>query len=607
MTGLIRKYVSVVKPYLTMKEIGQTYSLLMPYMLRKWKAYLGLFTLLFIDVFIMLAFSWFFGNITDAAIQGDLKRMKGLVPFGISLVLISITSTYLNTLLETVATTAVKRDFSAYFFKHILMLPGRHIASLHSGELLSHFTNDIHSIDGVIGRSLINLIRLPLTYIAVFIYLVQMNWKLALLSVCIAPIALIFGVVFGILIRNNSRLLHSLVGSMNSLLSETFQGFFVIRSFKMEKSIFTKYRGKNQEMYTLELKNAKLRGWFYVGGQAVSTFAFLVSLCLGAYFVSMDVMTVGSLLIFVNLVNHLVYPLTELAGQWAGFQRSASAMERILKVLEHRTEARDLPEELPAETLLTSIRLDNLTFSYDGQTSLFDKLNMQIPVGKHIALVGPSGAGKTTLFNLLLGFYKPHSGHIWLDERSTKFLSPSELRSYFAHVPQETFLFGGTLRENLQAARSSITDAEMVQAAIVADIHSFIESLPDGYDTQIGERGIRLSGGQKQRIAIARALLKDAPILLVDEGTSALDSQTEYQVKEALDRLMKNRTTLVIAHRLSTIHHADLILVMDRGRIVQQGRHEELIAENGLYRSLYDTQFQRGAAFVDHSFNSSIV
>jgi ATP-binding cassette subfamily B protein len=206
-----------------------------------------------------------------------------------------------------------------------------------------------------------------------------------------------------------------------------------------------------------------------------------------------------------------------------------------------------------------------------------------------------------------LGLYKPQSGTIFIDDKSIDNLSPSELRSYFAHVPQETFLFGGTVRENLLLAREGITEMEMKQAARIANIHLFIESLPHGYDAEIGERGIRLSGGQKQRMAIARAVLKNAPILLLDEATSALDNESEYEVKEALERLMTGRTTLVIAHRLSTIQNADLIIVMDKGKIVQTGRHDDLILENGPYRSLNQKGFQKGEELVDHLIHTGVI
>jgi subfamily B ATP-binding cassette protein MsbA len=592
---------------LAMKDIRRTYTVLKPYITRHRTAYMGLFLLLFVDIALTLAFSWFYGDITDAAIHSQFNRMKWLVPLGASLVIVSIASTYLNTLWETIATNAVKRDFSAHVFKHILQLPGKHISGIHSGDLLSHFTNDIHNLDGVIGSSLINLIKLPFIYIAVFIYLTQINWKLALVCIFVAPIAMVSGVIFGIMLRDNNRRIQDRVVQINTLLNETFQGFFVIRSFLMERSILTKYVSKNQKLYNLELSNARLRGWFYVGSQAAASITFLISLCLGSYYVSGGIITVGALLTFVNLVNHLVYPLTELAGQWAGLQKSASAMDRIFKILDIETESDSLPAEMPSKPMLTSIHLKDITFSYDGQKNLFEHFNLQIPVGKVVAIVGLSGAGKTTLFHLLQGFLKPQSGSISINDRSTAALSVSEHRSFFAHVSQETVLFNGSIRENLLLARDDITDVQMMQAATIAGIHPFITSLPRGYDTEIGERGSKLSGGQRQRLAIARALLKDAPVLLLDEGTSALDSETEYQVQEAMQRLRGNRTTLVIAHRLSTIRDADLIVVMDEGKIVQMGHHEEIVRQDGLYRRLNRMQSQKGDPRFDYSFDTSVV
>ena len=581
-----------MKLYLIMNDIKKTLSLLAPFVFHHKKAYIGLFLLLFVDIFLTIAFAWFFGNIADAAIHSDLDTMKWLVPLGISFVLLSIMTTFYDTYFEAIATNGVKRNLKDHLLKHILRLPVKNASSHQSGELLSHFNNDIQSIDGVIGSNLINLIKLPLIFIAVLIYLLHINWKLLLISAFAAPIAVICGVFFGLLLRRNSRKIHSLWGKMNSLLNEMFQGYQVIRSFTMETSFFNKYAEQNKELYRLELENSKLSGWYHSGSEFVSSLTYLVSLCLGAYYVSIDVMTVGALIIFVTLINHLVYPLTELAGQWAGFQRSVTAVERIVDVLEQPIDSTELPSYIPSKKQFVSIQFQNISFSYDENKKVFEHFNLQVPAGQIVAVVGPSGAGKTTLFNLLQGFYKPQSGQILLDGVSTEQFSLAALRSTIALVSQETFLFAGTIRENLLLARPYITESEMITASIYAHIHDFILSLPNHYDTEIGERGVKLSGGQKQRLAIARAILKDAPILLLDEATSALDNETEYHVKEALDQLMKDRTTLVIAHRLSTIQNADLIIVIHNGTIVQMGCHEELINKKGLYQNLNKTLVQ---------------
>lgn len=588
-----RKFSSYIEQYFVPDDIRKTFSLLMPYMLRYWRPNALLFLLLGVDVALTLVFAWFYGSITDAAIHGDITRLLRLVALGVALLIVSIFTAYFNVYLDTVATNGVKNNLKTDLYKRILLLPAAKHFNLRSGDLISHFTNDIHSIDGVIGRSFIELIKLPVIYLAVFIYLLQIHWKLAVLGVLAAPFALAIGAVFGLLLRRNSRLINELLGNMNGLLNETFQGFMMIRSFSIERWLFGKFAAQNRELFALELQNARLRGKFLAGGDAISTLIFLASLCFGAYFISRDMLTVGSLLTFVNLIDHMIYPLTGLAAQWAGFQRSVSAVERISRVMQETPESPRLPYYIRQAPAAVAIDVNNIAFSYDGRMRIFDRFDMHIPAGKVVAIVGQSGAGKTTLFNLLQGFFKPEEGAIWIDGRPADSYSSSELRSRFAYVPQETFLFDGTVRENLSIARPDIAEAEMREAAAAANIHDFICAFPDGYDTEIGERGLRLSGGQKQRLAIARAILKDAPILLLDEATSALDNESEHEVKEALDRLMQGRTTIVIAHRLSTIRHADLIIVLDKGKIVQQGNHEELMETDGLYRQLYQREFQK--------------
>lgn len=587
-SSYLTKFAGTLRQYVTLRDFKRTFRMLRPYIMKHKKAYFFLFLLMILDIVLTITFAWFFGNITDAAIQSDFEKIKWLVPLGAGLILISIIASFLDIYFETVATNAVKRDVKNHLFHHILRLSPSRESRIHSGELLSHFSNDVHNIDGVIGYNLMNLIRLPLIYIAVFTFLIQINWTLSIISLLIAPLALLGGIVFGLLLRVNGRKIHSLVGRISTLQNETFQGFQVIRAFTLEKSFFTKYQQKNEDLYGLEVENAKLQGWYYAGGQFVSSLSFMVSLCIGAYYVSTSVMTVGALIMFINLVNHLVYPLTGLAGQWAGFQRSVSALERVFNILDETVASNELSQHMTYNhNVSSSIKLKNITFGYDDNKKLFEDLNVTLPAGQVIALVGPSGAGKTTLFNLLQGFYQPLNGDISIDDRSIYEFSLSELRSMIAHVPQETFLFEGTIRENLLIARPKIPEKKMIEAARHACIHDFILSLPDGYDTEVGERGMKLSGGQKQRISIARAILKNSPILLLDEATSALDSETENHVKQALEQLMKGRTTIVIAHRLSTVKNADLIIVMNKGSIVQCGSHDQLLFLDGLYQKLH--------------------
>jgi ATP-binding cassette, subfamily B, bacterial len=575
------------KQYFYLSDFRQPYLLLKPFIVKQWKVYVVLLLLLIVDIFFTIAYAWFFGHLTDAAVKGDLINIKKLIPIGIGLTIMSIVSNFCDIYFETIASNGLKNDLKEYLLQHILRLPASEATNMRSGDLISYFNHDIHGVDGVVGSSLIGLIRLPLVFITVFIYLFQLNWLLCLVSVLVIPIAVFGGVFFGLLLKKNGRMLHQLVADINSTLSETFQGLQVIRSFTLEQNVFNRFKKKNKQYYELELENAKLQGWYYSGGYLVNSLVMLTNLCLGAYFISTGTLTVGSLLIFLNLVGHLVYPMTGLAGQWAGFQRSVTAIERLVELLNKPTSTDELPTFVPTITNIKSVQFQDISFRYEENNQIFNQLNLDIPAGKLIAFVGPSGAGKTTLFNLLQGFYKPQSGRILINGLSTEELTISELRSLIAHVPQETFLFSGSIRENLDLARPGVTDEEILMATRNANIHDFIESLPNGYDTEIGERGIKFSGGQKQRIAIARAILKNAPILLLDEATSALDTQTEHIIQNELEQLMKNRTTLVIAHRLSTVQNADVIVVVNNGEVEQIGSHQVLINQEGVYRKLY--------------------
>lgn len=582
---------SLLKQYFSMKDMRRVLSFVFPFVIKRWKAYAMILLLLGVDIYLTIAFAKFYGQITDAALHGGYKQILSLVPYGISLILVSIVSKVSYTYFNLIATNAVKMDLKNYFFHHILRLPAGDVSNYQSGELMSHFSNDIHGVDGVIGSSLISLIRLPIIYIVVFIYLANINFTLCLVSLIVAPIAAISGILFGLLLRKNGRLIHRLIGNINSLLNETFHGFTIIRSFTLEKFQYEKFEKQNQELLQLELENAKLQNWYSTGEQIIGYITFIINLSIGALFVSKGELTVGALLTFLNLVTHLFYPITGMANVWAGFQRSVAALERVLDVLDKPADLVELPSFVPSQKVTGSIVFDNVTFSYVKNNHVFEDFNLEIPEGKVIALVGPSGAGKSTLFNLLQGFYKPQIGDIRIAGNPLSKFTVSELRSSIALVPQESFLFSGTVRENLMIARPNITEKEVVEASIRAEIHDYILSLPKGYDTEIGENGIKLSGGQKQRVAIARAILKDAPILLLDEATSALDGETEFHVKEALDELMKGKTTIIIAHRLSTIQNADLILVLDKGEIVQQGTHNELMKQRGLYQKLNETTF----------------
>jgi subfamily B ATP-binding cassette protein MsbA len=563
--------------------MGRTMARLVPYIRRVWAVYAALFLLLFIDIFLMLAFTWFISTITDAAVAGETARIHGLLLFGGTLIVSEMLSVFFRTRLEAEAVNRIKRDLKNDLFHHLLRLPAGYYAARHSGDLVSRMTTDIDNVKGAIGTNLLNLLHLPLTALAAFAYLFFVHRQLALSCLFLGPAALVAAGAFGLRIRDNGRKLQARLGRINGLLHDVFAGQMVVKAFAMEERFDERFRRETEDVLNLERREARLTSWLQGSSSAISLSAWFITLGLGALFVARGTITVGELLAFVNLVWNLLYPFEGVARQWGGLQRSLAAVERLWNVLDEKPPKAAFPAYVPPVPLLEGITLDRVSFAYDGGPPAIRDLSLHIPAGQKVALVGPSGAGKSTLFQLLMGFYKPDSGIIRLDGLRHDTTDPDLWRSRFALVPQEPYLFAGTVRDNIAGGRPDATMDEIIEAARRANADEFIRALPDGYDTWIGERGTLLSGGQKQRITIARALLRDAPILLLDEATSSLDPQSEHLVKEALDRLMQGRTVIVIAHRKSALAGMDRIVVLENGRVAEDGTPEQLAAAQGAY------------------------
>lgn len=565
---------------------------ILPYVLPYWKVYTILFLFIFVNLFITFLMAWFLQHITDAAIHKDLALLKSLFILGFFILIFVSSMSFINSCVESLAINKVRRDLKAALFDKTLRLRPEKFMAYHSGELLSRLTNDINGAAGLIGNNLLNVIRLPLSFIAVFFYLASINWTLSLVTLSVAPLVLVSGLCFGLLTRNNSKLYQENLAKINSFLNDVTAGYSVIRTFSLERIMFSKYQAYIDEQLALELKEAKLSGGMGAGSSTAGLIAYFLNLGMGAYMVANGTLSVGSLLAFISLIGYLVYPFTGLAGSWISFQRSVAAFERVWEVLGSSPEVKHMPEPIRSPSPSLSVELRNVSFSYDGQTEVIQNVSLTIPSGKVIAIVGPSGAGKSTLLKLLLGLYRPSSGEILFNQQPLHHYPPSLSRSFMAYVPQESYLFAGTIRQNLLHGYPDSSEMELIKAAKEANIHDFIQSLPEKYESPIGERGVRLSGGQKQRISIARAILKNAPLLLLDEATSSLDNENELAVQESLDKLMKNRTTIVIAHRLSTIQHADWIVVMDKGKVVAQGKHPMLLSQDNPYSRMYRLQFR---------------
>ncbi|MBD2848641.1 ABC transporter ATP-binding protein [Paenibacillus sp. IB182496] len=583
---------------LELGEMRGPIRLLLRYIKRYKLAYIELLLLLLIGVGLTLAYSWFMQQVTDAALLGDVGQLGYLLGMAVLFVALNAVANYRTVYMSAAAVQQVKRDLKNDLMHHLLRLPAGEYARSYSGQYVSHLTNDVNGIDGAIGGNLLGMIRLPIMAAAAFGYLLTINWRLTLVCLALAPAAALGGAIFGKLLRRRSAAIQQLLSRMQVFLGDTFGAQALIRAFTLERRTHRAYEARNEELLQMEMQLARLRGFFQVGAGAAGSAAFFASMGLGAYFVAEGTMSVGELLAFVMLMQYLIAPMTGLAGMWGAFQRALAAVERLVQVLERRTETRSLPAPMQAETGAEAERIElrDVEFGYEPGRPVFDGLSLSVTAGSVLAVVGPSGAGKSTLMQLLLGLERPERGQIVIGAAELSATPIAQWRSKIAYVPQEAQLLSGTIGDNIACGREDATREQVAAAAAAAGAAAFIETLPQGYETEVGERGLRLSGGQRQRIAIARALLKDAPILLLDEATSALDTVTEEEVRAALQRLMAGRTTIVIAHRLSTIRHADAIMVLDGGRIAGVGTHAQLMEQSRLYRRLYQLQYGRQGA-----------
>ncbi|MCY4778317.1 ABC transporter transmembrane domain-containing protein [Sphingobacterium sp. UT-1RO-CII-1] len=477
----------------------------------------------------------------------------------------------------------------------LITLPIEFFANRRVGELNSRISSDLAQIQDTLTSTLAEVLRQTISLAFGIVLLVFVSPKLALMNLCILPVIIVTAMIFGRFIRRLSKQAQDELADSNSIVQETLLGISNVKAFVNEYHEATRYSNKLDAVVRIAVKGATYRGFFASFIIFCIFGAVIVVIWYGAMLVARGEISVGDLTTYILYSMFVAGSMGSLPELYANIQRSVGASERVLDLLEEENEAIVISEDnnTITNTIQGNLNFENVSFSYPSRPDIITLKNISFNVraGEKVALVGPSGTGKSTIASLILQFYNPTSGSITYDGKPNTAYSLTDIRNQVAIVPQDVLLFGGTIRENIGYGRLNSDAEDIIEAAKRANAHDFIMSFPQGYDTLVGERGVKLSGGQRQRIAIARALLKDPAILILDEATSSLDSESERLVQLALEELMKNRTSIIIAHRLSTIKDADQIIVIENGEVSDIGNHVELMAKNnGLYQHLYALQ-----------------
>ena len=476
-------------------------------------------------------------------------------------------------------------DFRIEFFSHIQSLSLRFFQERRVGEILSRMSNDISVIQNALVAIPVALLRQSITLLGAMAIILYLNWKLTGLILLILPPLMIFARVFGRRLKTISEKLQDQVAQAVVVLEEVMSSIKIVKSFTREPYERNRFQEKIETAFERAVDKLKISSFF---GPFILGLTFLVSTLLiwyGGYQVMQGATTPGELAAFFLYALIIAGPIGTFVRLYTQIQEARGAIQRVYEILDTQPIIQNPENPVPLENITGSIQFENVSFGY--QNTVIHDVSFNVLAGQTVALVGPSGAGKSTLIKLLFRFFDPNSGVIRLDDHDIRTLDRKSFLSQIGLVPQETLLFGGTVRENILYGKLDATESELKEAAQKANAHEFITNMEKGYDTIVGEKGTKLSGGERQRIAIARAILKDPKILGLDEATSSLDNRSESLIQEALETLMAHRTTFIVAHRLSTIHKADQIIVLDKGCIVETGQHENLMNNKGLYHTLY--------------------
>ncbi len=482
-------------------------------------------------------------------------------------------------------------DLRNQLYDHIQHLPLNYFENNKTGDIMSRIMNDVNSLEQAIVGPVITFITDMFKFGWILYFCMRLDWQLTSIALFVCPFISLCTYNFGKRIRKVFRSLRDKTGELNALIQDNISGIRVISGFAKEEEEMERFRQKNYENYTLYVRILKLVSALRPVVDLITEIGAVVIICLGGYKVLQGQLSAGTFVIFFPYLQMMYGPITGLTRFYNQVQRAIASTERVFEILDTPRGLTVAPTAIDLPPIKGTVEFRHVHFTYNQGVEVLTDINIHAHPGKMIALVGPSGSGKTTLTKLIPRFYDPTKGDILIDGYNIKDITLPSLRKQMAMVLQEPFLFNDTIKANIAYAKSDASAEEIEKAARAANAHDFILELPQGYDSVIGERGVKLSGGQKQRVAIARAILANPRILILDEATSSVDTETEQLIQLAIYRLVKDRTTFVIAHRLSTILHADLIVVLERGRIIETGVHHELLAHGGLYKKLFEMQF----------------
>jgi len=542
------------------------------------------------------------GSLWDLiTVQQDLAQLTTMAWVFLGLVigqgLLSMGHSYLTAL----ASQHVMADFRTHVFSHLHKLSLNFFAKRRTGELISRLMNDVGAIQNLLTETPMDALKHLVTIIGGVGFLLMMNWRLCVLILILLPLLAIVARIFGKRLKILSMTIQDQTAHVTTLIEEVVSGIRVVKSFVQGQREDVRFRSAVEGLLTTTMRRTAVLAVF-VPVITFCTFVMAIGvLWYGGKQVIEGQLSPGDLMAFLLFAGILIGPFGSAARIFSQVKEVQGAMARVFELLDTPPEIRDSPTAQPLGSIQGHVEFDHVQFAYEGRSHVLDSVSFSIQAGECVALVGPTGAGKTTIINLLHRFYDPTAGRVLIDGHDVKSIQLESFYHQLALVPQETLLFGGTIVDNIRYGRWEASEAEIIEASRRANAHEFIQAFPAQYQTVLGEKGVNLSGGQRQRIAIARALLKDPRILILDEATSALDRQSESLVQAALTELMKGRTTLMIAHRFTTIQQADRILVLHKGKIVEDGQHEALLEKRGLYHHLYTlrevegmTEFSKG-------------